>query len=224
VDDLKIVFESEDLLILSKKSGILVHRGYANDPITYVDLVREHGFVPRPLHRLDRQTSGILMFAKTKIAASEIGRLFEEKKIHKTYIALVRGIPPIEGEIDHPIPKAEKAERVPAHSTFERIASVDIQPRSLSLVKVFPTTGKFHQVRRHMKHIHHPLIGDANYGKGKLNREIRERYGLNRLALHALSVSFDWRERSYTFQENLPESLTLPFHKMGFDLDDPSIT
>lgn len=214
--DLKIVFEDDHFLILQKESGILVHRGYANDDVTYVDLVRDYGLIPRPLHRLDRQTSGILMFAKSKTVASEMRNLFDEKKIVKRYITLVRGIVPEEGEIDHRIPKAEKAERVPAHSTFTKIAHVDIQPRSLSLVNVYPTTGKFHQVRRHMKHINHPIIGDANYGKGALNREIKERYGLGRLALHAFSVSFIWRDESFFFETEIPDSMKLPLEKMGF--------
>ncbi len=214
--ELKIIAEDNNFLIIQKESGILVHRGYANDDITYVDLVKDYGLVPRPLHRLDRQTSGILMFAKSKIVAAEMRSLFDEKKIVKRYITLVRGISPDEGEIDHPIPKAEKAERVPAHSTFSKISSVNIQPRSLSLVNVFPTTGKFHQVRRHMKHINHPIIGDANYGKGALNREMKERYGLDRLALHAKSVSFTWRDEPYLFETQIPDSLSLPLLKMGF--------
>lgn len=214
---LNIFFEDEDFIIINKESGVLVHRGYANDDVTYVDLIRDYGFFPYPLHRLDRQTSGLLIFAKTKKVASKMRGLFEEKKITKTYTALVRGEIPEYGNIDHPIPKAEKAERVLAVSNYTRIAIAEIQPRHLSLVSVSPITGRFHQVRRHMKHIHHPIIGDANYGKGALNREIRARYGLARLALHARALTFEWNGHLRFFEIEFPNSLALPFRKMGLE-------
>lgn len=206
-------------MAVDKPAGMLVHRGWGQDDVVLVDLVREiTGGVVHPLHRLDRQTSGVVLFALTPAVAKTLGDDFACGKIEKTYLTLVRGTPPENGVIDHPIPRQEGGPRVDAVSTFKRLDMLTTLPRHTSWVRVHPKTGRLHQVRRHMKHLSHPVIGDANYGKGDLNRAFRENYGLERLALHAASISFDHPQENkrITIYAPLPADLTEPLSHMGF--------
>jgi tRNA pseudouridine65 synthase len=141
------------------------------------------------VHRLDRGTSGALLFARTREAAATLGQALEAGRMEKRYLALVRGAPPDEGVIDHAIPRREGGERVPAVTRFRRVAISPVDRCSLVLAQ--PETGRLHQVRRHFHHVSHPIIGDVNYGSGAINRHYRARYALHRLALHAQSIAFD---------------------------------
>jgi tRNA pseudouridine65 synthase len=168
----------------------LVHRGWADDDDVALFRVRDMlGAHVHPVHRLDRGTSGVLLFARTREAAATLGRAFEAGRVEKRYLALVRGTPPDEGVIDHPIPRREGGERVAAVTRFRRVATSPVDRCSLVLAQ--PETGRLHQVRRHFHHISHPIVGDVNYGSGAINRQYRARYGLHRLALHARSIAFD---------------------------------
>jgi len=189
----RILYRDDHLLAADKPSGMLVHRGWGRDRVTLAGLVREllgAGAV-HPLHRIDRGTSGVVLFALEPRIAAAMREPFETGAVEKRYLAVVRGVAPAEGIVDHPIPRREDGPRMDAATSFRRIAVAEIEPRSLSLVEAVPGTGRLHQVRRHMKHAGHPVIGDANYGVGALNREIARRYGLGRLALHARSLVLD---------------------------------
>lgn len=220
---MKLIFADEALAAFDKPSGLLVHRGWGDADLVAVDIARETiGARVFPVHRLDRATSGVLLFALT----SEDARALHEQMEHhdertmqrakKRYLALVRGVPPEAGEIDHPIPRREGGPRVPAKTTYKRIHVFE----RYAIVEAFPETGRLHQVRRHMKHISHPLIGDVNYGKGEHNRLFRERFGLCRLALHCASmeVTHPRTEARVRFEAALPEDLARPFAAMGFSL------
>src|SRR5690606_33985886 len=136
--------------------------------------------------RLDRGTSGVLFFALSSEIAREMQAVLHRTDTSKSYLVLVRGVTRDAGVIDHPIaphkgaPKREAVTRFLRLGTFERY----------SLVLARPITGRLHQIRRHMKHVSHPLIGDVRYGKSEHNKKLRERFGLARLALHALSYEF----------------------------------
>jgi tRNA pseudouridine65 synthase len=186
----QILFRDDTILAVDKPSGLIVHRGMANDDDSVADRVRDlMGHRVHAVHRLDRGTSGVLLFALNPDAARAMQEQLSERRVEKTYWALTRGIPkPASGVIDHPIPKAEGKERVPALSEY-RLLGVCLN--RYAWVEVHPKTGRFHQVRRHMRHLSCPLIGDANYGSSEHNRLWRDRYGLGRLALHAASVSFE---------------------------------
>ncbi len=219
---LSIIFEDDALLVVDKPSGLIVHRGMARDDVTMVDLVRDYLDAPaRPAHRLDRQTSGVLLFAKSSEAAAALRDAFDAGAVDKTYLALVRGVPKTAGgHIDHPIPRSEGGERVEAQTDWELIESAATEPRHVSLVRAHPRTGRFHQVRRHLKHIDHPILGDANYGKGKLNRAFREKYGLERLALHAaeLVCVHPRTGESCNFTASVPADLAEPLSRMGLEV------
>jgi tRNA pseudouridine65 synthase len=152
---------------------------------TVTDDVRAAGFpTAAPVHRLDRQTSGVLVFALDADAA----RMWQQHLATTTkhYLALVRGRVHQTIDVDHPLDNPDKAGSA-RHPARSRIIPVAVSQRErLSLVEVILLEGgRMHQVRRHCKHASHPILGDANYGKGPINRDLRDRYGLDRLALHA---------------------------------------
>ena len=216
---ISVLYRDEVLLAVDKPSGMLVHRGWSKDGPILVDEVRALLGVEtvHPVHRLDRQTSGVVLFALNPEIAKTVAAAFEAGVVEKTYWALVRGEAPEKGEIDHPVPRTEGGPRVPAVSRFHRLAVLETEPRHTSWMCVYPKTGRFHQVRRHMKHLGHPIIGDANYGKGDLNRAFRERYGLTRTALHAaaLSIPHPVNMNPLTIAAPLPSDLAAPLTRMG---------
>ena len=181
---LPILFRDETLVAVDKPAGLAVHRGWAGERDVAMMRVRDQlGMHMFPVHRLDRATSGVLLFALSSEIASRLCESFTTHAVEKTYLALVRGIPPEAGLIDHPLPPGEDrhAPRVSAQPEYLR---QEVFGR-YSLIEARPRTGRLHQVRRHLKHIACPVIGDVNYGKGEHNRLFRDRYGLHRLFLHA---------------------------------------
>jgi tRNA pseudouridine65 synthase len=181
---LPILFRDETLVAVDKPAGLAVHRGWAGERDVAMMRVRDQiGLHVFPVHRLDRATSGVLLFAFSSEIAARLCEAFTVHTVEKTYLALVRGIPSESGLIDYPLPPGEDphATRVSAQTEYLRR---EVFGR-YSLIEARPHTGRLHQVRRHMKHIACPLIGDVNYGKGEHNRLFRERYGLHRLFLHA---------------------------------------
>jgi tRNA pseudouridine65 synthase len=171
-------------VVVAKPSGISTHRGWDDSEDALVQRTRDtvSAYV-YPVHRLDRGASGCVLFALDKEAARAFGEAWPEAD--KRYLAITRGHPPDELVIDHPIPKAPGEDRVPAVTEIWRRESFG----RYSVVEARPRTGRLHQIRRHLKHISCPLIGDVRYGKGDHNRLFRERFALHRLALHAMSLS-----------------------------------
>jgi tRNA pseudouridine65 synthase len=218
---LEIVHRDERLLAVVKPAGLIVHRGWGRDPLTLVDLVRHLVGLSavHPVHRLDRGTSGLVLFALDRESAARLGAAFEAGAVHKRYLALVRGTAPDHAVIDHPLARREGGPRVPAQTTIRRLARAGTEPRGSSLVEACPATGRPHQVRRHLKHLDHPVLGDANWGKGELNRAFCERYGLARLALHAAGLTFDhpFTAARLDLRAPVPPDLSGPLVRMGFD-------
>jgi tRNA pseudouridine65 synthase len=214
---LDVLYHNASILVVNKPSGLLVHRGWGRESVVLVDLVREYTGADRvhPVQRLDRGASGAIVFAEDPGTAR---MLQEMDDFEKSYLALVRGHPPDEGIIDHPIPRRVNGPRVTAQTRFRRLASQSCQPREVSLVEAVPQTGRLHQIRRHLKHIDHPLIGDSNYGRTELNREMAARYGLGRLALHCQSVRLKLPENPEPLKidAQLPADLLDPLKNMGF--------
>lgn len=171
-------------VVVDKPTGVATHRGWADDDDALLQRVRDevNAFV-YPVNRLDRGASGIVLFALDREAA----RLFSEAwpAADKRYLAITRGHPPEHLLLDHPVPKAPGEERVDAvtelwrRETFGRYALVEARPH----------TGRLHQIRRHLKHLSCPLIGDVKYGKGEHNRLFRAEHALHRLALHCTRLT-----------------------------------
>lgn len=184
---LPVLYRDAELLIVDKPAGLLVHKGWASDTDTALARARRiAGAWVYPAHRLDRSTSGVLVFSLDKASASRLAASFRARAPRKLYLALVRGRPEEQALIDSPVPRSEDGERVPAQTRYLRLGVSSVERCSLLLVE--PHTGRLHQIRRHLKHVSHPIIGDVRYGKGPINRHYRATYGFARSALHAVSI------------------------------------
>ena len=184
----RVLHHDERVVVVDKPAGMVVHRGWADDAEPLLQAVRERvGAHVFPIHRLDRGASGVVLFALDREAAAVLGKVWAAGAgVDKRYLAICRGHPPEHAVVDHAIPSEPGAPRVPAltelwrRETFGRYALVEAAPR----------TGRLHQIRRHLKHLSCPLIGDVKYGKGEHNRRFRDEYALDRLALHAAALRF----------------------------------
>lgn len=196
VGGLTLLYEDGWVRVFDKPSGVPVHKGLSRADDTVAARLAALGVeVPHFVHRLDAGTSGALVVAKDREAARVLGAAFAEGRVEKSYLAWVRGVCPAHVTVDHPIPRDEGGARVPAVTDLERLSVLVAEGSPLresrySLVLARPRTGRFHQVRRHLKHVGCPLVGDANYGKSEHNRFFAERFGLRRLALHAVAIAF----------------------------------
>ena len=204
---LPLLYRDDDLVAIDKPPGLLVHptRLDAHEERSALKLLRDQlGRHVWPLHRLDKGTSGVLLFALHADAAREWGLAFEQGQVGKRYVALVRGWPPEAGEITHPLARdpelpsrgqalLDAVTRYRRLDTFDWPFAVDARhPTSrYALVEAQPLTGRRHQIRRHFKHIAHPLVGDATHGKGSHNRAVAAWLGVERLWLHAECV--EWK-------------------------------
>lgn len=208
---IELLYEDAHVVVANKPSGLLVHRGWDKDDDVAMFRVRDAiGQHVHPLHRLDRGTSGALLFARDPASAAALAKDFEEGRIEKQYLALVRGRSPAEGTIDYAIQKREDGPRVPALTRFRTLAHSTVD--RCSLVLAMPETGRLHQVRRHLRHINHPLVGDVAHGDGKVNRHFRAQYNLHRLALHASFIAFVHPSTGVRVEvrAGLPEDLSAP--------------
>ena len=178
----EVLYQDEDVVAVSKPGGLLVHRSsQSSDRIFLLQELRNQlGRHLYPVHRLDRPTSGVISFAFSSEAARDLQASMTSKESKKTYRALVRGEAPEKGEMTRPL-RNDRGEPQPCFTSFTRIA---YWSRS-SLLRVQITTGRRHQIRRHMAHLAHHVIGDTTYGKGRINRAMRADYDLPRLFLHA---------------------------------------
>lgn len=206
-ETLDILFQDEHLVAINKPHGLLVHRSEIDRHETRfaLQILRNQlGQHIYPVHRLDKPTSGIMVFALSSAAAQKIGQLFTTHQLQKTYLAIVRGHCIGEGLIDHPLKedpdKFVNTQDKPAQTAitkYKHLASIELPfsvdkyPSSrYSLVECRPLTGRKHQIRRHLKHINHPIIGDAKHGKGRHNRMFQEQLGIHRLLLAATELEF----------------------------------
>lgn len=194
------LYEDACVVAMNKPAGLLVHRGLDRAPVVAMSLARDRvGQFVYPVHRLDRAASGVLLFARSREATRNLMRQFEAGTVRKRYLALVRGEAAPSGVVDHPIQRHPDGPRVPAVTRWRtlHVARLDEPPPDerlrmvWSVVEVFPESGRMHQIRRHLKHAGHPLIGDVKYGRSEHNHFFRDRFGLRRLALHAADLAFD---------------------------------
>ncbi len=209
--ELNILFEDEYLVAVNKPSGLLVHpswiapRGTPNLASMLKTYLK--GASPYTIHRLDRPTSGVILFGKNKEIAREMNLIFAQREVQKTYLCMCRGYTlesdvidyALKEELDKIADKHASQDKEPqeAVSHYRRlgIAEIDMpvgryEKSRYSLVEVKPETGRKHQIRRHMKHIFHPIVGDTKHGDNKHNKALRERFDLQRLMLMATHIQF----------------------------------
>ena len=196
---LEIVYQDDHLIAINKPHGLLVHRSsIANDAKEFaLQLLRDQvGRHVSPVHRLDRKTGGLLLFAFDKEVEIAMHQQFMEGLVTKKYLAILRGFAPDAADIDYPLAKenGNMQEAFTAFVTLKR-AEIDVafgkHPTSrYSLVEATPTTGRMHQLRRHFAHIFYPIIGDRKHGCNKQNRFFMEQWEMTTMLLHASELQF----------------------------------
>jgi 23S rRNA pseudouridine955/2504/2580 synthase len=182
-----VLFEDDEILALDKPSGLAVQGGAGVGVSLDVLLAAERSPAPLLVHRLDKETSGVILAAKTRPAAAKYGRFFREGRLEKKYLGVCAGAGTEKGRIRTELdirgkPKAaETAYRFLAAGTLE-------QGEACSLLELELATGRTHQIRRHLAGLGFPLLGDDKYGDFALNRRLKKSMGLRRLLLHAFSL------------------------------------
>jgi tRNA pseudouridine65 synthase len=203
---LRVLYQDDHYIAINKPSGLLVHRSEIDrcERRFALQLLRnqigQHVF---PIHRLDKPTSGVLLFGLHSEAAARAQEAFRARRVRKEYLAVCRGHMPEQGLIDYPLSdNREKMERgeqerppQPATTRFQCLGTTELplplgryETVRYSLLKLLPETGRKHQLRRHLKHLSHPIVGDTRYGDGKHNRLFREHFNSRRLLLFAIRL------------------------------------
>lgn len=204
---LPILYKDDRLVVVNKPSGLLVHRSPIDrhEQRFAVQMLRDQlGQRVYPAHRLDKGASGALAFALDRETAQALSTAFASQQVAKTYLAVVRGWPAEEGEIDHALAAVLDEYALPgggspkpSRTSFRRLATVELPQRvdryptsRYALVELHPDTGRRHQLRRHLAHVSHPIVGDSTYGKGRHNRLFAELFGMQRLLLACTRLEF----------------------------------
>ncbi|WP_266205487.1 pseudouridine synthase [Pontibacter kalidii] len=200
---LEIIYEDAHYVAINKPNGLLVHRTrIAEEQKAFaLQLLRDQlGYHLYPVHRLDRGTSGVLLFAKAPEAATPVVQAFEAREPDKTYFAIVRGYTPEAATIDNPIrPDKDHKHKAPqdAVTHYERLATVELpipvgryQTSRYSLVRIKPETGRMHQIRKHFAHIRHYIVGDKRHGDWRHNKMFLEELQSPYMLLHAAELYF----------------------------------
>ncbi|MFH2067203.1 MAG: pseudouridine synthase [Pseudomonadota bacterium] len=205
-----ILYQDVYLVAVNKPAGLLVHRSPVDrrEKSAAVPMlrnqIRRHVY---PVHRLDRPTSGVLLFALSPEAARKMSSVFQSRNVKKRYIALVRGYTPESGMIDYPVKEVKDRylpfqnqdvlKRYPAVTLYNRLATIELPVEvdrypstRYSLVELYPLTGRRHQLRNHMKHISHPIVGDTRYGQTPHNHFFRKEFQCRQLLLCAKELTF----------------------------------
>lgn len=197
---LSILYQSDTLVAINKPHGLLVHRSpMANDATEFaVQRLRDQlGQRVYPVHRLDRKTGGVLLFALTEVVNSAMQQQFMDGAVQKTYLAIVRGFTPDTQIIDYPLRHEDTGVLQEAVTDLKTLQRTEIPlpfgkhaTSRYSLVELTPTTGRMHQLRKHMAHILHPILGDRPHGCNKQNKLFKEHFQMNTMLLHAQQLSF----------------------------------
>lgn len=232
---LEIIYQDEHLIAINKPHGLLVHRSsIAQDADeTALQLLRDQiGMTVYPAHRLDRKTGGILLFSLDKATDQKTQQMFQDKKMDKRYLALLRGFCPEEGTIDYPLTKANTNKTQEAITHYRRLAIAEIDvPQGkfntsrYSLVEANPITGRTHQLRRHFAHIMHPIIGDRPHGCNKQNKMWKEKFAMETMLLHASALYFThpWTNQSIAIKADLQSEFKRSLDILGISIPEVEI-
>jgi tRNA pseudouridine65 synthase len=225
---LPVLYRDAHFIAVDKPAGMLVHRSWIASDSEFAmqrvrDQIRQRVY---PVHRLDRPTSGVLIFGLSSEAARDLCALFEARVVDKRYLAVTRGYVEPDGVIDYALREEPDKPAQAAVTRYRRLATVELPipvgrypSARYSLVEAIPETGRMHQIRKHFAHIFHPLIGDTTHGEGRHNRLFRERFGVHRLLLIAQRLCF---RHPYTGVQTsitapLPPEVDALFRCFGWD-------
>ena len=236
---LEILYQDQYLVAVNKPSGLLVHRSMIdrNETEFAMQTVRDQiGQHVYPVHRLDKPTSGVLLFALSSEVARAMTEIFTARETVKEYLAVVRGYTKEHELIDYPLKEMldkmtdgkARQDKEPQEAVTEywNLATVELPyPVSrypvarYSLVRCVPKTGRKHQLRRHMKHVMHPIVGDTKHGRGEHNKLFREKFDCHRLLLHAYRFSFKHpvSGEEIVIEAGLDEVFTNVIDKLGWN-------
>jgi tRNA pseudouridine65 synthase len=239
---LEIVYQDDHLVAINKPSGLLVHKSMIDSREIYfaMKMLRDQlGQWVYPVHRLDKPTSGVLLFALESETARLLSEQFKNHTIQKTYHAVVRGYAPASGVIDHAL--KEKLDKISdkkaksdkeaqeAVTCFRCLDTVELNAAvgrydtvRYSFVQLCPKTGRKHQLRRHMKHISHHILGDTKYGRGEHNKFIRREYAVNRLLLHcsALEIRHPYSNAVIKLEAAFDDTFTMIMKEFNWKKDN----
>jgi tRNA pseudouridine65 synthase len=208
---IEVLYQDDYFVAVYKPSGLLVHRSPIDRRETQFALQRTRDQIGQrvyPVHRLDKPTCGVLLFALSSDAAHQMMMLFSAGQVHKRYLAVVRGHPDSTFCIDYPLIEQKDAmtdalasldapaQAAVTHGRCLAVTEIDAPVGRYStaryaLMELRPQHGRKHQLRRHMKHVFHPIVGDTTHGDGKHNRFFRDRFGCQRLLLSAVQLNFE---------------------------------
>ncbi len=219
---LRILHQDDLLVAVSKPGGLLVHRTpESRDTVFLLQQLRDQlgGDWLYPVHRLDRAASGVMLFGRSPEATKLLQAALNALDAVKEYLALVRGTTREKWEIDRPLTCGETKKKQPARTSFEQVRKIPIDDAyTLTLVRARIHTGRRHQIRRHLAHTKNHILGDTTYGKGRINRHFRDKFGLPRMFLHAVRIAFDHPAGG----ERLDLAAPLPADLQGFLAGLPS--
>lgn len=217
IGTIELLYEDSELLVVSKPNRMLVHRSsmdYYEDRNLLRELSASRSERLHPAHRLDKATSGVIVFAKSNAALSFLREEFNARRVEKHYLAVVRGYTPAQGTIDRPLLAEGDHKEREALTRYTTLKHVEVEMRvtrypqsRYSLVRIYPETGRYHQIRMHFDKIRHPIIGDSRHGDRKHNAIFREKLGLEPLFLHAEQLRF-----AHPNGGQITVSATLPQH------------
>jgi len=197
---LEILYQDEYVVAINKPHGLLVHRSkIANDANEFaIQLLRDQiNQVVYPVHRLDRKTSGVLLFGLSSEVNSIMQQQFMNREVTKKYLAFVRGFMDEAGTIDYPLKKENgtSQDAITHYKSLKRgvlpFPSGNFETSRYSLIELNPETGRMHQIRRHLAHVFHPIIGDRPHGCNKQNKLFLERLQMITMLLHASELTFN---------------------------------
>lgn len=191
-----MLLKDRDLFIIHKPSGMAVYRdGSPNEGESALDVAKQLAHGPIfPVHRLDKPTCGILVFARTPEFSAKLAKLFQSRMVKKKYLAVAWGNFKGSGRITTELKDPKTKKPTPALTVWRSLGSVERevlgQPEWISLLELTPETGRFHQLRRHLKFEKSPILGDPEYGRTPLDEELSEKVGLSRLMLSSVRLEF----------------------------------
>lgn len=203
-----VLFEDDEILAIDKVSGLAVQGGSGVGVSLDVLLARARSPAPLLLHRLDRDTSGLILAAKTRAAAAKYSVLL--RGMDKRYAALCAGSAPERGRVSSPL--SVRGKTLSAETAFRRTASGVLSGRPCSFLEIRPGTGRMHQIRRHLAGLGFPVLGDDKYGDFSLNKTLRKSAGIKRLLLHAASLTLPG---GLVVRAPLPEHFRLALEAAG---------
>lgn len=190
---LRILHQDKQFLVIHKPAGVLTYaaQGQAGAQEILTQQLRRTVY---PVHRLDKDTCGILVFATSERAAGDFAALFRRQGIKKQYLTIVHNWPEEKGVIKTPLEDRKTKVKSAAHTEYERLATVEREfegeIRRYALLRCEIQTGRFHQIRRHLRSISHPVCGDPEYGNRWNNDAFKKHFGVKRTLLSAVSIEF----------------------------------